>query len=226
MLRRKLFVHKAILGFILLAMAVSLTIHSSNVFAADTPDSPLVVATRAKDLFKMEELIKADKKLGGENGGKALKTAIQVDCEPCADLLIRSKVNVNFQDKFGETALMNVSGSGQMGLVKTLLSAKANPNLKDNGGETALMRATKANNIEVVGLLLEAKADVNASSRVGITALMWAAEKGNAYIVKLLLATKANTNATDSDKSTAMSRASKFGHFDIVNLLKLSGAKT
>ena len=57
--------------------------------------------------------------------------------------LIKKNVNINFQDKDGNTALMFASYNKNLNIVKLLLNNGANPNLQDKNGNTVLI-----NNLE------------------------------------------------------------------------------
>lgn len=74
-------------------------------------------------------------------------------------LINQPGVNVNIQDREGNTALIFAAGLGWGPGVDALLAKKANVNLANNGGVTPLIRAVLAHDPEVVKKLLDAGAD-------------------------------------------------------------------
>nr|XP_010348134.1 photoreceptor ankyrin repeat protein isoform X2 [Saimiri boliviensis boliviensis] len=86
-------------------------------------------------------------------------------------------LDVNQQDKGGDTALMLAAQAGHMPLVSLLLNYYAGLDLerRDQRGLTALMKAAMRNRCECVAALLMAGADLTAVDPVrGKTALEWA----------------------------------------------------
>jgi len=57
--------------------------------------------------------------------------------------LLANGADVNYIDKFGDTALMRASSSGNAEVVKILLDHGADVNIQDNYGKTALKVASK-----------------------------------------------------------------------------------
>jgi hypothetical protein len=74
-------------------------------------------------------------------------------------LINQPGVNVNIQDREGNTPLIFAAELGWGPGVDALLAKKANVNLANNGGITPLIRAVLAHNGEVVRKLLDAGAD-------------------------------------------------------------------
>ncbi|WP_084582462.1 ankyrin repeat domain-containing protein [Sphingomonas azotifigens] len=74
-------------------------------------------------------------------------------------LINQPGVNVNIQDRDGNTPLIFAAGLGWAPGVDALLAKKANVNLANNGGVTPLIRAVLAHDPEVVKKLLDAGAD-------------------------------------------------------------------
>lgn len=72
--------------------------------------------------------------------------------------LLANGADVNFQDKFGDTALMRVSATGKMTMVKILLDHGADVNLEDGFGQTALDKASERGYERAVKLLKAAGA--------------------------------------------------------------------
>ncbi len=72
--------------------------------------------------------------------------------------LIEKKVNVNKQDKYGQTAIMLAAGRNFHAAVKMLLSARANLRLVSKSGLTALGFAIDNGNDDCAVLLKKAGA--------------------------------------------------------------------
>src|ERR1700682_1167374 len=111
------------------------------------------------------------------------------------------------------TALMRAAFSGDLELVKLLLSYGADPGIVSKDNETSLMAAagtgfingyhrTKpaAERLEVIKLLVELGEDVNAADNYGITPLMVAANMGEVPIVQYLIEQGADLGAHDLGK--------------------------
>ena len=70
-----------------------------------------------------------------------------------AQVLISHQAQVNAQNDFGLTALMNAAAEGKVDVVKLLIESGADPALKDHSGKTARQWAAERNHPEVVALL-------------------------------------------------------------------------
>ena len=99
-------------------------------------------------------------------------------------------VNVNYQNDYGETALMKASNNyGNLPLVKLLLDSGADPNLQDEVGNTALMNAVFSglkSYIPIIKLLLNSGANPFIKDSEGDIPYDFALDTGNIEIIKLL----------------------------------------
>lgn len=111
------------------------------------------------------------------------------------------------------TALMRAAFSGDLELVKLLLSYGADPHIVSKDKETTLMAAagtgfingyskgrSPAERLEVVKLLVQLGEDVNAADNYGITPLMVAANLGEMPVIKYLMDQGADLAAHDLGK--------------------------
>lgn len=136
------------------------------------------------------------------------------------NLLNDKSLNIDAQNKFGDTALIKASFNGQSDIVSVLLDANAGLNIQDNFGHTALIDASRQGYNEVAKQLIDAKANLNIQNIYGKTALILASFYNHSDIVKLLVNAGANKNIQDNDGKTALMYAREKGYSDIVSLLR------
>jgi len=137
-------------------------------------------------------------------------------------LLAIPGINVNLQNKHGDTALMWASFYGHKDIVKMLLAIPGiNVNLQDKYGDTALSMASSRGHKDIVKMLLAIPGiNVNLQNKNGETALIIASSHGHKDIVKMLLAIPGiNVNLQDKNGYTALMITSSRGHKDIVKML-------
>uniref|UniRef100_A0A0G4HYK4 Uncharacterized protein n=1 Tax=Chromera velia CCMP2878 TaxID=1169474 RepID=A0A0G4HYK4_9ALVE len=133
----------------------------------------------------------------------------------------RGKLNLDWQDKIGKTALSLASENGHTDIVRLLVDAKANVDMEDKTSKkTALIWASENGHTDIVRLLVDAKANVDMQNKNSKkTALLWASDNGHTDIVRLLVDAKANVDMQDQSGKTALMCASLAGHTDVVRLL-------
>ena len=113
-------------------------------------------------------------------------------------LLIKKGANVNIQDGFGITALIQASTNGDINIVKLLIEKGADLNKQSSFGKTPLMLALEKGHTEIAKLLIEKGADLNKQDRFGQTALEIAQRKNLTEIVNLIQSKLNNNNNSNN----------------------------
>ncbi|MCY4176966.1 MAG: ankyrin repeat domain-containing protein, partial [Endozoicomonadaceae bacterium] len=135
--------------------------------------------------------------------------------------LIKSGVNINAQDKWGNTALMCAVTTQQIEIIRPFVENKADINIQNKNGVTALMCAAEGGSTEIVKRLLNRNADTNIQNDDGDTALICAAKCKSAEAVKLLLDNGADANAKDQHGSTALIYAAEKQSTESTEIVKI-----
>ncbi|KAJ8604798.1 hypothetical protein CTAYLR_001074 [Chrysophaeum taylorii] len=156
-----------------------------------------------------------------------------------ARILADPRVDPNWPDCCGETALVWAIDMGWLGIVSLLIAdARVDLDAATRAGDTPLMRASSFctgdprivqalvdadRNAEVVRLLLGAGCDPNKADAQGSTPLLWAAYKSHRAVVDVLLgAPTTDANIQDSEGDTALIVACSEGDASVVaRLLKM-----
>jgi len=137
-------------------------------------------------------------------------------------LLAHPRVDVNLQDKYGNTALMIACVGNSIEVVKVLLAdSRVNVNLQDKWGKAALMEACTHNYIEIVKqLLADSRFNVNLQDKWGKAALMEACTSNYIEIVKQLLADpNININLQNKFGETALMEVCTHNYIEVVKVL-------
>ncbi len=139
-------------------------------------------------------------------------------------------ININIQNKRGDSALHHSLGIDNNSLTKMFLQLGADVNVKNIYGYTPLMSAVKdIKNIELVKLLINAGADVNVIDETGMTALGYSVyrneDNNSIEITKLLLNSSAKVNCDSKQATTALMHAVKAGNYNSAKLLIDVGAE-
>lgn len=133
--------------------------------------------------------------------------------------LLSQGIDPNYEDEYGQTALIfSIIAADDEG-VKILLDAGANPNSKDTHGSPVLSLAVDEGYIEIVKAFLSAGAKINNKDNDGSTPLMEAAEKNHLDIVNILLAAGADPDMENNDGTNALWAASFNGLNEIAEVL-------
>ncbi|XP_075686655.1 caskin-1 isoform X2 [Rhinoderma darwinii] len=164
-------------------------------------DQELLQAVKAEDLSMVQKLLQRPK------AGKA-------------KLLGSAKrVNVNFQDTDGFSALHHAALIGNTELISLLLEAQAAVDIKDNKGMRPLHYAAWQGKKEPMKLLLISGSAVNIQSDEGQIPLHQAAQHGHYDVSEMLLQHQSNPCIMDISGKTPLDLACEFGRVGVVQLL-------
>ncbi|XP_068118067.1 caskin-2 isoform X2 [Hyperolius riggenbachi] len=129
------------------------------------------------------------------------------------------RLNVNYQDNDGFSALHHAALSGNSELLLLLLETQAAVDIKDGNGMRPLHYAAWQGQPEPVRLLLRAAASVNAASNDGQIPLHLAAQYGHYEVSETLLQHQSNPCHVNKARKTPLDLACEFGRVKVVQLL-------
>ncbi|KAI0860567.1 hypothetical protein F4860DRAFT_478862 [Xylaria cubensis] len=122
------------------------------------------------------------------------------------------------------TPLHPASYSGNIGIMKLLLTAGADPGLQNDSGWAPLHLASYHGHSEAVKLLLKAGASIELQTDDGASPLLISVTHGHAQVVKLLLNNGAMLNEANDLGWTPLAYACYHGHTEVARLLIKNGA--
>ncbi|BFZ02753.1 hypothetical protein BsWGS_05792 [Bradybaena similaris] len=156
-----------------------------------------------------------------DNDQVGLQKLLQKVSKQTKNKLIGSnkKLNVNFQDADGMSALHQAALMSSAQMLLTLLDSGASPGLRDNKGMIALHYATWQGIPQPVQILLKGGSPVNEQALSGETPLHLAAQHGHYDVTVLLLNHHADPTICNKDLRTAVDLACEFGRSRVVELL-------
>ncbi|XP_042336640.1 caskin-1 isoform X2 [Sceloporus undulatus] len=164
-------------------------------------DQELMQAVKAEDLGAVQKLLQRPK----PGKAKLLGSA--------------KRVNVNFQDTDGFSALHHAALNGNTELISLLLEAQAAVDIKDNKGMRPLHYAAWQGKKEPMKLVLKAGSSVNIQSDEGQIPLHLAAQHGHYDVSEMLLQHQSNPCILDNSGKTPLDLACEFGRVGVVQLL-------
>lgn len=129
------------------------------------------------------------------------------------------RLNVNYQDVDGFSALHHAALGGSLDLISLLLEAQATVDIKDSNGMRPLHYAAWQGRVEPVRLLLRATASVNMASLDGQIPLHLSAQYGHYEVSEMLLQHQSNPCLINKAKKTPLDLACEFGRLKVAQLL-------
>ncbi|XP_031412230.1 caskin-2 isoform X1 [Meleagris gallopavo] len=129
------------------------------------------------------------------------------------------RLNVNYQDADGFSALHHAALGGSLDLISLLLEAQATVDIKDSNGMRPLHYAAWQGRVEPVRLLLRAAASVNMASLDGQIPLHLSAQYGHYEVSEMLLQHQSNPCLINKAKKTPLDLACEFGRLKVAQLL-------
>ncbi|XP_063077580.1 caskin-2-like isoform X2 [Engraulis encrasicolus] len=129
------------------------------------------------------------------------------------------KLNVNYQDHDGFSALHHAALTGTCELLSALLEAQATVDIRDSNGMRPLHYAAWQGKAESVLMLLRSGAAVNGTSQDGQIPLHLSAQYGHYEVSEMLLQHQSNPCVANKAKKTPLDLACEFGRVKVVQLL-------
>ncbi|KAM9392919.1 caskin-2 isoform 2-T4 [Pholidichthys leucotaenia] len=129
------------------------------------------------------------------------------------------RLNVNYQDSDGFSALHHAALTGTTELLSALLEAQATVDIKDSNGMRPLHYAAWQGKADSVLMLLRSGASVNGISLDGHIPLHLAAQYGHFEVSEMLLQHQSNPCLLNKAKKTPLDLACEFGRVKVAQLL-------
>ncbi|XP_037318825.2 caskin-2-like isoform X3 [Pungitius pungitius] len=149
----------------------------------------------------------------------AHKLLSKVKCNKTKLLGSAKRLNINYQDPDGFSALHHAALTGTTELLCLLLEAQATVDIKDINGMRPLHYAAWQGKADSVLLLLRAGASVNSTSNDGQMPLHLAAQYGHYEVSEMLLQHQSNPCLMNKGKKTPLDLACEFGRLKVAQLL-------
>ena len=177
--------------------------------------------------MKSNKQVKNKSKKFREMKGGSLNTKFVNACksgseEDAMNYIKNPKININFKDNDGSTALHYACLWGYLELVDALVKRGADINIRGTDQQTPLHVAcihNNDNNVSIVKILLDNGADINAKNTDGRTPLHEACYNGDMDLALFLMDSGADIHWINDYKQTLLHRASFNGPVDLVKIL-------
>ncbi|XP_041830483.1 caskin-2-like isoform X2 [Melanotaenia boesemani] len=156
----------------------------------------------------------------------AHKLLSKVKCNKTKLLGSNKRLNINYQDGDGFSALHHAALTGTTELLSLLLEAQATVDVKDSNGMRPLHYAAWQGKADSVLLLLRAGASVNSPSQDGQIPLHLSAQYGHYEVSEMLLQHQSNPCLRSKAKKTPLDLACEFGRLKVAQLLLSSNMVT
>ncbi len=123
------------------------------------------------------------------------------------ELLINAGADVNIENHFGDSPLLQAVYRGHHGLVELLIEKGADLNHRNRFGDTPLQEAVKRDLIVMAEMLIAAGADLDLQNRNGDSVLHIAVRRGNQSMVGLLVRAGTDIEIKNDDEQLAIDLA-------------------
>ncbi|XP_038133870.1 LOW QUALITY PROTEIN: caskin-2 [Cyprinodon tularosa] len=150
---------------------------------------------------------------------QAHKLLSKVKCNKTKLLGSNKRLNINYQDSDGFSALHHAALTGTTELLSLLLEAQATVDIKDINGMRPLHYAAWQGKSDSVLMLLRGGASVNTPSHDGQIPLHLSAQYGHYEVSEMLLQHQSNPCLMNKAKKTPLDLACEFGRLKVTQLL-------
>ncbi|XP_017289445.1 caskin-2 isoform X2 [Kryptolebias marmoratus] len=147
------------------------------------------------------------------------KLLSKMKCSKTKLLGTNKRLNINYQDADGFSALHHAALTGTTELLSLLLEAQATVDIKDINGMRPLHYAAWQGKSDSVLLLLRAGASVNSPSLDGQIPLHLSAQYGHYEVSEMLLQHQSNPCLMNKARKTPLDLACEFGRLKVAQLL-------
>lgn len=179
----------------------------------DTQRTALMIAVTNDDIQMVAELIAMGVDVNKPNGYGRTALMVAQSFDTARILLSVPQIDVNIEDRAGETALTRAI-AGNQGAIVSLLLERNDCNITGRkNGQTLLMQSSEQGKTAVMEKILGKMPDqINEKNEYDWTALHRAASTGSASIVKLLLDHGADVEVVDKSNKTPEALAREQEH--------------
>jgi ankyrin repeat protein len=139
-------------------IATSLVMFLAYCANAQSVNDQLLKAVKIKNAGMVEQFLKAGADVNYVQNTNSFKVNLLIlavinDDIPTIRLLIEHKVNINWKDGFGDTALMYAAQTGNTLVINYLLDNGADIHAKDDKGNTVLSAAKEGKHEDAIKLI-------------------------------------------------------------------------
>lgn len=184
-------------------------------------------ACQRRDLTSARELLNrgADFDKPDRLGLTPLHWAVVDDSlNPCIELLVTAKADLNAKDPKGRTAFLR--SVGNVHNLRQLRAADADLDTKDNLGKRQLHEAAEYDYYESVAQLLEWRVEINPKTETGKTPLLFAIGHNSHRSLQLLLgAHYIDTSVIDAHGQNILNYAARHADTETIDILRSSNLR-
>lgn len=176
-----------------------------------TPDGMLLQGINKKRYSQVTKALElgahVDVRFSANKCTALMEAAQDYSTSSIAELLIRSKADVNAQNKQGLTPLMHACTNESDVVTQSLLDNRANIDAVDNRKNNAFCYAIYHRKLANVNLLIKRGCDINSFGEFGNTNLIVAAHQGYSDLICVLLSCNADPFIKNTSGDTVLGYA-------------------